>query len=210
MSTRPKVLPLVLLLLGWVLIAPLAGQEPAYNPRARCLGSNPNAPILIEIFSDYECPACRRYYLETMRQVLADYATAGKVCVVYYEFPLPTHKHSREASRYALAATRLGPEKWIRVTDALYYYQSLWSSTGQLESVVADALSKKDMEKVRGWVDDGKLEASIERDLARGRRRGVRSTPTSFITANGKTERVNGVVQYPILRRFLDRLLEQR
>lgn len=210
MTAKRKVLRLFLPVVLLLVATPVAAEDATTNTRARCLGSNPNAPILIEVFSDYECPACGRFYLGTMRQVLADFAAAGKACVVYYEFPLAVHKHSREASRYGLAAARLGPQKWIRVTDALFYYQSLWSTTGQLDSVVADALSDKEMAQVRKWVDDDKLEAAIERDLAQGRRRGVRSTPTIFITANGKTDRVNGVVQYSILRRFLERILEQQ
>ena len=48
-----------------------------------CVGGKAISPVKIEVFSDYQCPACREFYLSTMRQVLSDYADAGKVCVVY-------------------------------------------------------------------------------------------------------------------------------
>lgn len=186
-----------------------ARPRPADPLRQRCLGSNPNAPILIEVFSDYQCPACRDFYLQTTRPLLAEYANTGKVCIVYYEFPLRNHPYARQAARYGEAAARLGPTKWIQVTDALYAFQSQWAADGKLEEVVAGALSAKDMVQVRKWQTDPKLEAEIDRDIAQGTQRGVRSTPTVFLTANGKTERVPPGVQYPILRRYLDSLLER-
>lgn len=207
MSSARKLVGLVFLLL--LAAGPLAAQKAKSEPNSRCLGSNPNAPIRMEVFSDYECPHCRQFYLEAVRPLLADYGNAGKVCVTYYEFPLRGRKYSRQAARYSQAAWRLGPEKWIQVNDALYYYQSQWSLDGQLESVVAKALTPKEMAQVREWVKDPKLEARIDRDVALGTERGIRSTPTFFVTANGKTEKVAGAVQYPILRRYLDNLLRQ-
>jgi len=203
-----------LLLLASLAVLPLAAQQrPAdksEDPRQRCLGSNPKAPILIEVFSDYQCPACRRYYLETIRPVIADYAVTGKACVVYYEFPLNIHQHARQAARFGQAAARLGGEKWIQVTDALYYYQAQWANDGQLEPVLARALSEKEMAQVKDWAGDSKLEETINRDVALGRSRGVTGTPTTFITVNGKTEKLpTGIIQYPILRRYLDNLLAQ-
>lgn len=208
MTAPQRALPVAFLALA--LAAPLAAQLPRAEVEERCLGTNPNAPVLIEVFSDHQCPACRRLYLETMRRVIADYANTGKVCVVYHDFPLAVHAHARTAARYAQAAARLGKAQWIKVADRLYYYQSKWATDGQVESVVAQVLTGKEMAQMRRWLADPKLEAAIDRDIALGRQRGVRSTPTSFITADGHTERVNGVVQYAILQRYLDRLLARR
>ncbi len=172
-----------------------------------CVGGKPGAPIKIEVFSDYQCPACRDFYLGTMRQVLADYGAAGKVCVVYREFPLKMHPYAKQAARYAHAALRLGIRHWAQVTDALYLEQEQWSQDGKLEPVVAGALAKEDMARLRKGLADPSVDAAIDQDLALGRNRGVNSTPTFFISAKGKTEKVVGVIQYPILRRFLDNLL---
>lgn len=185
-----------------------ASSAAAENPLQRCLGS-PNAPIMIEVFSDYQCPACRMYYLETMQFVLQEYATTGRVCVVYYEFPLQSHKHSREAARYAQAAFRLSPSHWVRVNETLYTLQPQWSADGKIEPLVARALPPADMEKVRQSVNDPKIAALIDRDVAEGRRRGVTGTPTTFLTVNGQTHRINGPVQYPIMKQFLDKQLGQ-
>lgn len=188
----------------------LGAQESPGDPGERCWGKNPQAPVQIEVFSDFSCPACRQLYLETTRSVLSDYATAGKVCVSYYEFPLRGNEHSRTAAKYARAAAWLGPTEWVQVTDTLFVNQGRWTKDGAIEPFVAKALSAEEMKKVRQWMDDPQLEAAIDRDLAEGRQRNVQRTPTIFITANGNSERVVGAIQYGILRRYLDSLLARR
>lgn len=195
----------LLLLLAWL----PAGVAQVKSPEkdAVCVGGTPAAPIKIEVFSDYQCPACREFYLGTMRMVLSDYADAGKVCVVYREFPLNMHAHAREAARYAHATLRLGLRQWAQVTDALYSSQDQWAQNGKLDGIVAGALGKEEMARLRKLLEDSSVDAAISRDVALGERLQVNSTPTFFITANGKTEKITGVVQYPILRRYLDYLL---
>jgi protein-disulfide isomerase len=174
-----------------------------------CVGGRPTAPIKIEVFSDYQCPACREFYLNTMRSVLSDYADAGKVCVVYREFPLSQHAHAKEAARYGHAAQRMGQRTWYQVTDALYQTQEKWEQDGKIEPIVAGALAKPDMARLQKEMANPTIDAAIESDIALAKAREVNQTPTFFITANGKTEKVAGVVTYPILRRYLDHLLGQ-
>ena len=73
---------------------------------------------------------------------------------------------------------------------------------------MARALTEKEMDIVRRLVDDPGIDAAVESGVRDGQRRGVRSTPTSFIVTTGREERIPPGVQYPILRRVLDGLLE--
>ncbi len=41
------------------------------------------APITMEVFSDYQCPACRSFYQSTYRQVIDSYVSAGKVYLIH-------------------------------------------------------------------------------------------------------------------------------
>lgn len=201
----PRMLLVVLLLA----IAFPAGLVQAQTD-APCVGGKPSSPVKIEVFSDYQCPACRAFYLGTMKQVLTEYGDAGKVCVVYHEFPLSMHPHAPEAARYGHAALQLGVRQWFQVTNALFEAQPDWAASGKLEPVVAGALSKEDMDKVRKMVaDPATLNAAIKRDIELGQGREVNSTPTFFITAKGKTEKVASVVQFPIMKRYLDHLLSE-
>jgi len=191
---------------------PAAAARPAAAMPERnwqCVVGTPTAPVKIEVFSDFECPACRQFYLDTMRPLMADYGASGQLCVVYREYPLRIHKYSRQAALYALAAARLGRTQWVQVTDQFYYYQAQWAADGQLDPVLGQALAPAEVETVKQWAADNRLETIIDNDLAEGAGRGVRSTPTLFIISRQGTERVTGVVQYQILRRYLDRLLQQ-
>jgi protein-disulfide isomerase len=169
-----------------------------------CNRGNPNAPIRLEVFSDYECPSCRAFYLQTMKQIFTDYADTGKVCVVYREYP--TYPHSREAARFARAALRVGPAQWGRVVEALYQSQPEWSPAGSIEAVVASALGAEDLAAVREHLQDPSLDTVIDEDAIIGLQRGVQGTPTSFITVGGQTEKVDGALTYAGMQRRLDGL----
>lgn len=145
-----------------------------------------------------------------MRPLFSDYVIPGTVCVVYREFPLRQHEHSRQAALLAEASARLGQTQWVQVSDMLFFYQGQWTTDGRLEPVLAQALTAEELETVRQWAADPQLAAEVDRDVALGNEHGIRSTPTLLITYKGKTDRATGVVQYPILRRYLDQLLEKK
>lgn len=189
-----------------------AQKSPAQPPRPKvdtgeCVGGLPTAPVRIDVFSDFQCPACESFYLGTMRQVLATYARDNKVCLVYHEMPLQQHQYSREAARYAIAARRLGNEQWIRVADAFFTFQNRWGTSGKVEEEVAKALSKEDFARVKEHLKDPAINRQIDSDLDAATRKGVRSTPTYFITHQGNEQKVVGATQFEILRQYLDSIL---
>jgi len=174
----------------------------------QCLGGQLDAPIRIDVFSDFQCPACGVLYLETMRQVLRDYSTSNKVCVVYHEFPLPVHAHAREAARWSIAAQKLGRKQWVAVVDALYSHQGGWAASGKVEPVVANALSAEDYTEAKRILLRPEVDQILERDLALGRERKVESTPTMFITAVAREQKVVGGLPYAVLKNFFDRIVK--
>jgi len=183
-----------------------AQTEVAVDPTPYA-GGSPNAPVKIEVFSDYQCPACRRFYLESIRQVLIEYSRDNRVCVVYHDFPIQNHRYSAQATRYALAARRLGRAPWLRVVESLYADQSLWIGNGNIEPVVARALSPEEFEKIKLLVKSPEVEKDLEEAISLAQSRSIQSTPTFFITAKGKEQRVVGGVSYQILKYYLDQLL---
>jgi protein-disulfide isomerase len=188
--------------------SPLAAQTGLGMQNGYCVGGQPSAPIRIEVFSDYQCPACRAFFLETLRPLLRDYARENKVCLVYHDFPLQMHNYARVAARYAVAARRLGLEQWERVSAALYTDQLQWAEDGKIEPVVARALPPDDMAKVKKLLEDPSINQTIDQEVALAAQRQIRSTPTFFLYANGREQRVEGSISYLILKDYLDRLLK--
>ena len=177
-----------------------------------CVAGTEAAPIKIEVFSDYQCPACKALYLNTMRMVFPEFADRGNVCVVYHEFPLETiHDHARAAARYGHAAKRIGIRQWGLVTDALFLNQAVWAENGDIESVVAKALAKPDLDAVHKELKNtAALDAAIDADVKLGLEKGVNSTPTFWVTSKGGTnQKIAQAIQFPILKRYLENLLAE-
>jgi protein-disulfide isomerase len=182
--------------------------EAADQSCENCLGGGADAPIKIEVFSDFQCPACRTLYMDTMKQVLKDYCRLDKVCVIYHEFPLAMHPHAREAARYSLAARKLGRSQWLAVLDSLYADQAIWSQNGMVQVSVARVLSPLDYQNLQKLLQDPSINETIARDIALGQERKVQSTPTMFVTAIGKEQRVDGGLPYPVLKDFFDKIVK--
>lgn len=184
------------------------GQPNPAPSKGLIVGGQSNAPIRMEVFSCYQCPPCSEFYLETILPLLKEYARDNKVCVIYYEFPLKVHNYSRDTARYAVAAHRLGQDQWQRVSEALYLKQSQWASDGKIEAVVADVLAPDEMAKVKQFLKDPSIEQSIDQDIAIGYERRITGTPTFFLYAKGREQKVVGKVSYPVLKDYLDQLLK--
>ena len=196
------------LLVTAAIAATNVGSQEA-NRTEQCLGGNLNAPVRIELFSDFQCPACRTFYLSTIRQVLKDYCPVDKVCVVYREFPLAMHPYAREAARYSVAARRLGRAQWAAVVDALYENQERWSLDGKIDASIMGVISPEDFTKIKRMLQEPSIEEAIARDIALGQQRQVKSTPTWFATSPvTKEQRVEGPVDYKVLKPWVDAIVK--
>jgi protein-disulfide isomerase len=167
-----------------------------------------SAPIVMEVFSDFQCPACKTLFTTTNRQLMDNYVTTGKVYLIHRDFPLPMHAYSRVAARYARAAAELG--KIEPVEKALFENQEKWEQTGDVDGTLAVVLSAADMAKVRALVKGGTMEPLIDKDYQLGQMYRVSRTPTSVFHSKGQTYPYSGVMNYEILRQFLDQLLSQK
>ncbi len=163
-----------------------------------------NAPIVMEVFSDFQCPACKTLFTTTNRQVMDNYVSTGKVYFIHRDFPLPMHAHSQVAALYGRAAAHIG--KFEVVEQALFDSQEKWEQTGDVDGTVAAALSPAEMTKVRALVKGGTLNPLIQKDVALGKLYNLNQTPTTVFHAKGQTFPYSGVMNYEILRNFLDQL----
>jgi protein-disulfide isomerase len=166
------------------------------------------APLIMEVFSDYQCPACKQLFTTTDRMIVDNYVNTGKVYLIHRDYPLPMHAYSRVAARYARAAAQIG--KFGPAQQALFANQEKWEVTGDVDGTVASALTAAEMVKVRALVKGGTLDALIDKDFALGNIYHVNSTPTTVLHTKGQTYPVVGIVTFDILHNFIDQLLGQK
>ena len=133
----------------------------------RTVGS-PNAPVTLEVWSDFECPHCAELHFGALKQALGDCVSSGKVRIVFRDYILPQMPFSRKAAQYADAASRIG--RYERVCDTLFRTQQEWGRTGDVDGTVAKELTPAEMAKVRKIVADpkslGEINSEIDADMA--------------------------------------------
>jgi protein-disulfide isomerase len=162
------------------------------------------APIVIDVYSDFQCPACKALYERTLGPLAYDYIDKGKVYLVHHEFPLPQHAHAMEAACYACAASRVG--KYEQVCDVLFHQQETWAASGKVDETVCSVLTPGEAKKVRALAKDPAIAAEVRQDIQAGQTAQINQTPTMILTYRAKQYRIPGG-NYDILRRFIDQLL---
>jgi protein-disulfide isomerase len=194
---------------GLLILLILTLSIPAFSSnQGQMLGGSANSPIRIEVFSDFQCPACRDLYLGAIRQVLQDYSSKGKVSVVYHEFPLKVHQYSREAARYSEAASRLGVQTLLTVFDSLFADQAQWAQDGNVDAVIVKALPGEEYRKLKQVIKDPSIDKAIDKELALGDKKNIQSTPTVFFYHSGKEEKITGAMSYATLKQYLDSIIK--
>jgi protein-disulfide isomerase len=193
------------LLFSCTLVSQATAQtKAAFSLPPRASGSK-DAALVMEVFSDFECPHCGELYTKVLTRVIEEYCDKGKLYLIHHDYPLPQHRFAPDAARWANAAAVAG--KYEIVAAALFEQQAVWPATGEIEKVIAAALSPTDFKKTKQVYTEHKdaLDSAIQNGLFLGHQNNVTHTPTTKITYKGNVVSVTeGIVGYSILKRFLD------
>jgi len=140
----------------------------------------PDAPITIVEFTDYECPYCKRFHATTFASLKREYIQTGKVRWVVRDLPLPMHPNARDA---ALAAHCAGDEgKFWEMRDLLFekapaadtkFFQDYGTDLGLNATAYRTCLAT------------GPYVAQIDSDVRDARRAGISGTPSFVLALTG-------------------------
>ncbi|PBO85014.1 MAG: disulfide bond formation protein DsbA [Thaumarchaeota archaeon] len=145
---------------------------------------NPDAKISIIEFSDFQCPFCARFHIQTLPLILEEYIDEGKVNLVFRDFPIQSiHPNALPASVAAECANEQG--KFREMHDKLFDNQNQWNRQQTADAVLmfnqyAEEI-KLDQAKFESCLSNGKYIDEIKKDLEDGRDYGVSGTPGFFI-----------------------------
>jgi protein-disulfide isomerase len=166
---------------------------------------NPNAPVKLEILSDFVCPHCKTFHEQTLPMLIRDFVTPGKVYIIPREFPLnlEEHKYAREAATLATAAARVG--KYAAVSDLLFQKVLDWYASGKVWETVAKALTPEQQKKVQALAKDPTVIAAVQADVNYAQASGVNETPTVILTrGNKRIPMSGGALNYTLLKSMID------
>lgn len=148
------------------------------NSDSAHIRGNPNAPVTLEEFGDFQCPPCGQF-AGFVQELLREYDS--RLRVVFRNFPLPAHEHAREAAQAAEAAGFQG--KFWEMYDTLYREQSLWSNTSNARGLFESYAGTigLDVDQFKKDMDSDKVRERLDSDHALADFLGVKVTPTVFI-----------------------------
>jgi protein-disulfide isomerase len=179
------------------------------NTKGNAFGA-PSAPILVEIFSDFQCPACKKLHDDELPMIVKDYVVPGKVYLIYRYFPLPGHAYGRQSAELACACGQLG--KYVGAANILFARQAVWANDGKVAETVDSILTPAQQKKLRILIKDPTVQSQINRDLDEGRTIPVQSTPTMLVTYRSKQYPLSGpgALNYSLVKAVLDDLLARK
>lgn len=145
-----------------------------------------DAPVTMVIFSDFECPWCRKVE-PTLAELQAKFP--DKLRIVFKQLPLPMHEHAEPAALASLAAQRQG--KFWEMHDALFQITD-WKPTSIDDTAQALGLN---MEKFRADMKSQEVQMQLAKDAADAQAADIQSTPSLFINTKPVRDRSLSAMQ---------------
>ncbi len=157
---------------------------------------DPNAPVTVIIFGDFQCPFCGRLFDTVERRLKEEYVSAGKVKLISRDFPLDQiHPYARSAAEAAECARDQG--KYWLYRDTLYERQEEIPSLNFVELAEELGLASQEFQSC---FTSQKYKDSVEEDYQGGIALRVGATPTVFI--NG--QKIEGALPYDSFKLIID------
>ena len=145
---------------------------------------DPDAPITIIEFSDFQCPFCARFDSQTLPSILEEYIEHGKVKLVFRDFPIQSI-HPNAVAAHVASECANEQDKFKEMHDMLFDNQNEWNKqeTVNALSLFSQYATKIQLEQEAfdSCLSSGKYLDEIKKDLEDGRTYGVSGTPGFFI-----------------------------
>lgn len=164
----------------------------------------PNAPVVIQVFSDFQCPFCKRVE-PTLRELEQEFK--GSLRIVWRHYPLPFHKQAQgaaEAAEEVLA--QKGPTAFWKYHDMLFEAQQ---APGGLERTTLDFLADQlgiDMARFTTALDTHAHRAKVDADADAATQSGINGTPAFVINRYY----LSGAQPAPAFRKLIKLALKDR
>jgi len=173
---------------------------------------DPNAPITIVEFSDFQCPFCARFHVQTLPLIIEEYIEEGKVNLVYRDFPIQSiHPNALPAAVAAECANEQG--RYWEYHDMLFEKQNGWNRLDSNTAISTFSQYATDVgleqQQFDSCLGSGKYLEEVQGDLSDGRDYGISGTPGFFI---GNDEigfvKLSGAQPFDSFKKIIDAQLE--
>lgn len=174
---------------------------------------NPDAPIRIDEYSDFQCPYCRIFFEETEAQIMESYVADGTVYFVYNSYGDFIGAESAAAAEAAYCAG--DQEKFWEMHDIIFANQTgenVGSYTDRRLSAFAEKIGL-DMDQFNSCYNGGDHRDRVNQDAKNATIAGIKATPSFVLTytVNGepKTRLIEGAQGYDAFKLEIDAALAE-
>jgi len=171
---------------------------------------NPDAPVTVVEFSDFQCPFCSRFFEQTLPLIKENYIDTGKIKFVYKDLPLDKHSNAMSAHIAAGCADEQG--KFWEYHDVLFQKQAEWHriASSDLDIALSQFAVDLGMQAAifESCMESQDIADEVNQDILEAARYGATGTPAFFI-GNEKVGfiKVGGAQPYIVFRGAIDEQL---
>ncbi len=170
------------------------------------------ALVLLEVYSDYQCPFCGRYYVEAIKPMIKDYVDVGKAKLLYRDIAFEGDK-----SQWAAEAVRCANDQdkfWEyhdKITTIRYQTNNtqIYNKNNLIKTAQELGLDECEFTLC---LESGKYTKLVQNDT-QGAWSKINGTPTSFLNnemiTNDKGENL-GAMSYEILKAEIEKVLSSK
>jgi protein-disulfide isomerase len=152
---------------------------------------DPEAPVVIVEYSDFQCPFCRQFHEQTLPSIVENHVLTGEVYFEYRNFPF-IGRESIEAANSALCAAQQG-QFWPYA--AYLFANQTGENVGAFSEARLQAIALEmglEMDSFEQCSSRNEMQDEVQAHYAQGLDAGVNSTPTFYV--NGKE--IRGALPY--------------
>ncbi|HLF91635.1 MAG TPA: DsbA family protein [Anaerolineales bacterium] len=149
------------------------------NANGLTLG-DPNAPVVVEAFEDFQCPACLSFTQTVEPQLIASYVDTGQVLFIYRHYPF-IGQESSAASNASMCANE--QDRFWDYHDILFANQTgenIGAFSNRRLQAFAETLGLN-MDNFNACFRENRYDDQIKEDKANGLASQVTGTPTIFV-----------------------------
>ena len=190
--------------------APIVTDGPRPVDETDFIRGNPNAPIVMIEYSDYDFPFCKQFH-ETMVQIMEEYGVEGRVAWVYRQFPIAQlHPNAPKIAEAALCVGELGGQSaFWSFSDLIFEQRELTEPTNMVRLPDYAERAGVDRAAYVSCVDSGRMKEAVEASTKDAFDLGARGTPYTVLIAGNQQAVINGAQSYQTVRSIVSNLIDQ-
>jgi len=156
---------------------------------------SPDAPVVIELYSDFQCPACKQFVTNQLAGLVNDYAKPGILRIEARDIVILDAGGSEESLRLAVGgACAAEQDRYWQYHDIVFYNQGRENRGDHDAAFIASVADAAGVDRA-AWdacIARDDVAAAIRNQTSNALSSGIGSTPTLIV--NG--EKIVGVPQY--------------